>query len=97
ASWLLARAARAREAGTLRLLTELQAEIRSAASAGDWPLQIGPLPASRAGIGDLIVWDLLGVEPVIMTATPAAIVSKHERILQQAFQAEERVVRARAL
>lgn len=93
---LVARAARLRESATVRLLTGLQADIRSAATAEGWPLQLGPLPSSAPYVGDLVVWDLQAPAPTVMTCTESAKLGKHEYLLGQALEHEEPVVRVLA-
>src|SRR5690554_2929135 len=69
ATLLLVRAAKVRESATIKLLNDLQSDIRHAAMSDGLPLKIGPLTSRNGGVGNLVVWDLLGPEPTVLTTT----------------------------
>ncbi len=84
---LVARNTRQREEATVRLLSALQAGLTEAAASGEWPIRMAALPESRAGSGELIVWDLLRNEPRALASTPRACETGHRRLLLSALDA----------
>src|SRR5690554_60141 len=86
---LLVRAAKVRESATIKLLNDLQSDIRYAAMTDGLPLKIGPLTSRNGGVGNLVVWDLLGPEPTVLTTTQGVILPKHERLLAEAMSTQQ--------
>lgn len=96
ATLLVVRAAKVRESATVRLLNDLQSHIREAAISDGLPLKLGPLTARNGGVGNLVVWDLLGQAPAVLTSTEDVILSKHERLLADAMSSQEPIHLGRA-
>lgn len=92
ATWAVARNVMRREEAIVRLLSSLQAGFTEAAASGVWPLTLEPLPPSEAGSGELVVWDLLGSDPVPVTRTPGADLDLHQRLLQAALDVDRDLV-----